>query len=250
MSRWSVLLLPLLLSTAGCRSIMPEPGGAARRSGELAELEERVLELEREARMSEVEVARLRRQVAELRERLEAASRAPAVEPPPAPSAPSAPPAVVAPAPRERLEAESLEMPDPAPAREPAAPTPLGSEGQALYDHGYTLFHQGSYVDAENAFQRFLQQYGTSDLADNAQFWIGEARLRRGDLDGALSAFRETVSRFPRGNKIPDALFRSGDCLQKLGDLDGARAAWRQTIERYPNSAAAALSEERLAAER
>ena len=100
------------------------------------------------------------------------------------------------------------------------------------------------------AFQGFLQRHAATDLADNAQFWIGEARLRRGDVNGALAAFRETVDRFPHGNKVPDALFRTGDCLEKLGDLDGARGAWRSTIERFPNSAAAALSEERLAAAR
>ena len=247
MSRWPLLLLPLLLATTACKSIVPNRG-AADRSDELARIRERVLELERQGRILEVELTRLRRQVAELEERVEKDEASPPVETrrPPLPE--------VVPAPVERPEAEDLEMPPapppapPEPTPECGTPAPVSGAGQELYDRGYTLYHQGSYVDAESAFQGFLREYGSSDLADNAQFWIGEARLKRGDLDGALAAFRETVNRFPRGNKVPDALFRSGDCLEKLGDLDGARAAWRETIERYPSSAAAALSEERLAA--
>ena len=249
MSRWPLLLLPLLLATTACQSIVPNRG-AADRSDELARIRERVLDLERQGRILEVELTRLRRQVAELEGRVEEEEDK---APPPAETRRLPLPEVV-PAPAERPEAEDLEMPpappppadEPTPERDP--PTSVSGAGQELYDRGYTLYHQGLYVDAESAFQGFLREYGSSDLADNAQFWIGEARLKRGDLDGALAAFRETVNRFPRGNKVPDALFRSGDCLEKLGDLDGARAAWRETIERYPSSAAAALSEERLAA--
>ena len=122
----------------------------------------------------------------------------------------------------------------------------VSEAGQALYDRGYTLFHQGRYVDAEATFQQFLSSFGGTDLGDNALFWIGESRFARQDLSGALAAFREVVSRYPEGNKVPDALLKAADCLAKLGDLNGARRGSREVIERYPTVAAAAVAEDRM----
>jgi tol-pal system protein YbgF len=118
---------------------------------------------------------------------------------------------------------------------------------QALYDRGYTLYHQKHYVDAEASFQRFLQAEPQSELADNAQYWIGECRYSRGDMRGALAAFRETVSRYPQGNKAPDALLKAGMSLEALGDREGARNTYQDVLHRYPGTAVAAVAEERRA---
>src|SRR5260370_41255225 len=88
--------------------------------------------------------------------------------------------------------------------REPVTPAV-----QALYDRGYTLYHQKHYVDAEASFQRFLQAEPHSELADNAQYWIGECRDSRGDMGGALAAFPETAEAYPTRNKTPDALLNA-----------------------------------------
>jgi tol-pal system protein YbgF len=138
--------------------------------------------------------------------------------------------------------------PPPAAAPSAAAPgAPISTAAQALYDRGYTLYHQGRYLDAEASFQRFLQAYGDTDLADNAQYWIGESREARDDHAGALAAYREVVARYPQGNKVPDALLKAGQSLERLGDAESARASYRQVMESFPNSAAALAAEEHLA---
>ena len=76
-------------------------------------------------------------------------------------------------------------------------------------------------MDAEASFQRFLQANPKSELADNAQYWIGECRYSRNDLKGALAAFREVVERFPKGNKVPDAMLKAGQCLEGMGTSRG-----------------------------
>ena len=40
-------------------------------------------------------------------------------------------------------------------------------------------------------FQNYLKWFGSTDLAPNAQYYIGEIKYLRGDLDGALMAFEE-----------------------------------------------------------
>jgi tol-pal system protein YbgF len=124
--------------------------------------------------------------------------------------------------------------------REPATPAV-----QALYDRGYTLYHQKHYVDAEASFQRFLQAEPQSELADNAQYWIGECRYSRGDMRGALAAFRETVARYPTGNKTADALLKEGMSLENLGDKEAARNTYQEVLRRFPGTAVAAVAEER-----
>jgi len=222
-------------------------------SADFAALQSRVLELQRKAAVAEVEIARLRQQVAAL----EAHSGGAALTPPPSSAAPApiveSPSNLPPPAPAPRIEVQDLEEPTavaPPPATEAVAPTAVDAAGQAAYDEAYALFHQGRYVDAESSFQRFLQEHPRTELTDNAFYWIGESRFARGDVRGALAAFRQTVESYPQGNKVPDALLKAGQCLQALGDSESARASFEEIVKRFPDSAAAVVAHERLEAMR
>jgi tol-pal system protein YbgF len=293
MRRPAVAWLALVPLLAACSSTGPfrSRGGDGE---EVAALQARVLELQRQVTVHEVELARLRERVNELEAgRSGGGTAAPRVRPAPAAgagggAAPEGSARLRQPAPpasSEPLEAydlEEIEPPapprtpppqaPPAPAPAPAAPPsstpppaaprtaapaepagdqpskPVTAAAQALYDQGYTLYHQGRYADAEGAFQRFLQAYGNTDLADNAGYWIGESRYSRKDYRGALAAFREAIDRHPDGNKVPDSLLKVGRCLEQLGDVDGAREVYRELVRRFPGSGAAASGEERLGA--
>jgi len=288
------------LGSFGCASSAPlgtRAGGE--RDVEIARLKDRVLELQRRLSVTEVELARLRREVARMNgtpitEPPPAAAPAERQEPPPARSADRSTPGAAAGATPSSaanrgtadrgFEIEDIEEPAPAPpagppqaveespgrvhvqppAPEPApaagtaasgteaaaaepASTELTQEAQALYDRGYALYHQGRFVDAESTFQQFLQSYGGTELADNAQYWIGEARFARGDMKGALAAFREVARRFPQGNKVPDALLKAGETQAAAGDAAGARATYRDVVRRFPGTRAASVAQDRLA---
>jgi tol-pal system protein YbgF len=307
MRRFTFLLIPLCLLAAGCAGSSLRGDDDAREQ-EIQALKARILQLQQEAAMNQVEVAQLRQKVAELDARNGGARPAPAsrlapaqppvvrpVAPPPSPaSAASATPAPVRrepipavaerstqpieevdidlpatgpqpprPAPKASVPSPRPAAPPPAPARPaPAMPAPATAApplqeiaadaatppaSQALYDRGYTLFHQGHFVDAESSFQRFLQANPKSDLADNAQYWIGECRYSRNDVKGALAAFRQVVEKYPKGNKVADAMLKTGQCLEAMGDVEGARVTYREVLRRFPGSAAAAAAEERRA---
>jgi tol-pal system protein YbgF len=285
MFRKTTILL-LALTAAGCSGAGPlRTGEDASLADEVRELRAKVVELQRQAAMNEVELARLRQQVAELEvrtggrtgagsppaarrsTRLSERAEPPAAEAPeraeparpatPERARPATPPSRQ---PSSGIEEEDIDLPPPppraggaalpAPFPEPAEASPSGPEAlspaaQAQYDRGYSLYHQGHYVDAEGSFQRFLQANPESELADNALYWIGECRYARADLRGALAAFRETVERYPQGNKVADALLKAGQCLEGLGDTESARLAYREVIRRFPATAASAVAEER-----
>lgn len=268
--RTRIVALALALAASGCSSSLLQPAKTAD-EGQVRELQERVLELQRRAAVQQVELARLRERVAELEARDGSAAsadrRARAASAAPPASTPASEP-VDRPSDgaslRDRPDLEVTEIddedkpPGEAPVgRAPAVPLPAAAASgadlpppsaaaRAQYDRAYTLFHQGRYVDAESAFRRFLQEHPDNDHADNAQYWIGESRYSSDDYRGALAAFRETVERYPGGNKVPDALLKAGQCLEKLGDSEGARETYREIARRFGDSAAAVVAEERL----
>lgn len=266
-------LLPLLILTTGCASSGGPFGGSdSSLRREVDELKRRVLELQKKAAVSEVEIARLRERLIEL----EVADRQSAdsgnearedralIEPPrviriedldqpeeePASTATAAADssteATESVDSHDRARAASRSQPVDEASAQAIRPTP--PEGVALYDRGYTLYNQTKYVDAEASFQRFLQQFPDTELADNALYWIGESRFSRRDFRGALAAFRDAVRRYPAGNKVPDALLKAGRCLEELGDTAGARETYRELQRRFPDSARALDAADRIRA--
>lgn len=264
------------VALTGCASMGVEqaPEGVER---EMEALRAAVVALQQKSTVTELELQRLRVKVAEL-ELAERPSRGTA----PAPARPQQPIAVtqtgpedpIEPGPQGKIVITDLEpelvlppsavepteaAPDPPPSQTtqpPANTAPsersggavLTAEAQALYDEGYTQYNRRQFVAAEATFQRFLQRFPNTSLADNAQYWIAESRYSRGDARGALASFRETVARYPEGNKAPDALLRAGRLFEELGDENAALDSYRELVRRFPESADALLAEDRIKA--
>src|SRR3984957_6696832 len=53
--------------------------------------------------------------------------------------------------------------------------TAAGSDDKAAYQAAFTLLKEGQYDRSIAAFQKFLIVYPDSPLADNGQYWLGEA---------------------------------------------------------------------------
>jgi tol-pal system protein YbgF len=254
--------LGALVAAAFVAATWTSPAAA---SGEADEPRGRLVELERHKRVSDVEIARLRQEIARLERELEAvrddalryrrqaeAVRREPVAPADVLTAGSIEEADVT---DEELELEPLPSPsapqppvaESAPGSPVATLVPISAEARELYDGSYTLFHERRYEEAAASFTRFLERHPQTDLSDNAQFWTGESHYAQGDYDSALLAFMRTVERYPEGNKVADALVKAGKCLEHLGDPSGAMETYRELIRRFEGSVAAAVASERLA---
>ncbi|MEM7582574.1 MAG: tol-pal system protein YbgF [Acidobacteriota bacterium] len=247
----------------GCATtskLIPSP-----KSDEIEALKRRNVELQKQATVSKIELNRLQQENARLRAEIEASRSVPTAPPrTPEPEPIAQAPISVQPEIEEiDLEEEPIEVAPPiAPEaaspppstvgstttgeRQVAAPVAATADAQQLYDEGYTLFHQGSYAAAEAKFQRFVDEHPETELADNALFWVGEARYAQGDFSSALEAFSATVERFPTGNKVADALLKAGKCLESLGDREQAVTTYREVTQRFPRTSAAAKAADRL----
>jgi TolA-binding protein len=58
-----------------------------------------------------------------------------------------------------------------------------GSEADKLYVDGYARFNTGDYAKAKDEFSEFLARSPESDLADDAQYWIGSATSPKRTID-------------------------------------------------------------------
>jgi tol-pal system protein YbgF len=139
---------------------------------------------------------------------------------------------------------------DAAPAAKPeSAPPPVAASAgqQQEYDAAFSLMKQGMYERAAKSFRDFVAKYPSSELAGNAQYWVGEALYVVRNFKQALEEFAKVVDKYPTSAKVPDALLKIGYVQQELGSLDKARQSLQQVIAKYPNTSSAKSAEKRLA---
>ena len=219
-----------------------------RRSREqTAELQRQFAALQARTEAITQELARIGGKLDEIQHRLDGASRAPA--PQRTPSAP-APPGTTAPG-----SAPSVSVPRPSPGPR----TPQSGE---IYQAAYIDFSKGNYTLAIAGFQEFIRRFPDSDLADNAQYWVGEsyfslahAHANQGDQEKARQAleqgvqeFRKVLLTYPRGDKVPTAVYKEALALLELRQGALVETRLKFLIDNYPQSEEAALARERLTA--
>lgn len=114
------------------------------------------------------------------------------------------------------------------------------------YDAAFDLIKAKDFDKASQAFAAFLRKYPESQYAGNAQYWLGEVNLAKGDLQGAGQAFARVSQAYPQHNKVPDSLYKLADVEIRLGNRDKAQGILRQVIAQYPNTSAAQLAQRQL----
>lgn len=114
------------------------------------------------------------------------------------------------------------------------------------YDAAFDLIKAKDFDKASQAFAAFLNRYPNSQYAGNAQYWLGEVNLAKGDLQAAGQAFAKVSQAYPSHAKVPDSLFKLADVERRLGNNDKARGILQQVIAQYPGSSAAQLAQRDL----
>ena len=111
-----------------------------------------------------------------------------------------------------------------------------------LYDRVMDEFKHRDYEAAMAGFRLFIELHGQSDLAANAQYWIGECQYRRGRYRAALKSFSEVLSTYPLSPKLPASTLKMGQTYTKLGDREKALLMFDRVVTEYPDSAEAELA--------
>jgi len=124
-------------------------------------------------------------------------------------------------------------------------PVPGGTD-RANYQAAFELLKQGRYDQAAIALKQFMVAFPSSELSDNAQYWLAETYYVTQKYKQALPAFQTVIDRYPDSRKIPDALLKIGYCNYELKRMGAAEKALQAVAADYPETTAARLASQRL----
>lgn len=144
---------------------------------------------------------------------------------------------------------QNLGTPSAQPASPGAASPGAASQApppDALYNDGLRDFNAGKNDLAAQEFAQYLHAYGNTDLAGNAQFYLGEVLYRQGNYQQAILAYNRVLDQYPGGNKAAAAQLKKGFALLEAGQRDAAVQELRSLINRYPKSPEATQARDRL----
>jgi len=128
-----------------------------------------------------------------------------------------------------------------------SGPAGGSSVEQAVYNQAFDALKAGSYSVAITGFKDFLTTYPGSPLAENAQYWIGEAYYVTRDFESASTSFRTVLDKWPDSRKASDAMLKLGYTQYELKRYGDARKTLTEVTQKFPNSDAAKLANDRLA---
>jgi tol-pal system protein YbgF len=130
------------------------------------------------------------------------------------------------------------------PAPDPAQATG-GPEKQEYYA-AYNELRNGHTKSSITLFLGYLSKYPKSPLANNAQYWLGEAYRVDQDNVAAINAFNDVIVKYPGGVKVPDALLRLGMMELDQKNTAKAREYFTRITTDYPKSTVAPLAAKKL----
>jgi TolA-binding protein len=108
-----------------------------------------------------------------------------------------------------------------------------------LYNSALRDRTSGKLTLAVQEFQDVLRCYGNTDLAPNAQYYIGWIHYSLGDYPTAQKDFDAVLERYPDNSKMPDAFYYKGLTLVKMGQRTAASDEFIQLIQRFPTNSLA-----------
>lgn len=120
------------------------------------------------------------------------------------------------------------------------------STEQSIYSQAFDALKAGNYTVAISGFQGFLNQYPSSPLAPNAEYWLGEAHYVNRDLSAAQSAFQAVLDKWPGSGKAPDAMLDLGNAQLAQGKTAKGRATLHQVVSQFSGTDAATRARARL----
>ncbi len=132
----------------------------------------------------------------------------------------------------------------PAPPAASPASAPTGS--QTPYQEAFAAFKNGQVAEAISQFNALLSKDPTNLLANNAQFWLGEAYRVNKDIPSAKKAFNAVLEKYPTSQKVPDALLKLGSIEMDAKNSVKAKEFFTRVITDYPSSKSAEVAAKKL----
>src|SRR5499425_1298685 len=92
----------------------------------------------------------------------------------------------------------------------PSGPPP---SADTLYSNGLRDITNGKYELARTEFQDYLRYYSDTDLASNAQFYLGEIAYSQHQYEQAIQEYDKVLNNYPKSFKLATARYKKGMAL-------------------------------------
>src|ERR1700688_2577301 len=117
-----------------------------------------------------------------------------------------------------------------------AVPTGPAPSADTLYSNGLRDITSGKYDLARSEFQDYLRYYGTTDLAGNAQFYLGEIAYSQKNYDLVVAAYAKVLTNYQHSLKAPPARLKKALANIELGQKATGVRELREIVKRYPGT--------------
>lgn len=105
-----------------------------------------------------------------------------------------------------------------------------------LYSNGLRDITSGKYDLARQEFQDYLKYYGDTDLASNAQYYLGEIAYSQKNYEQAVGEFDKVLTNYPKSFKLAPAHLKKGMALIELGQKTAGVRELRDVVKRFPGT--------------
>ncbi|HYL62395.1 MAG TPA: tol-pal system protein YbgF [Candidatus Methylomirabilis sp.] len=105
-----------------------------------------------------------------------------------------------------------------------------------LYSNGLRDITSGKYDLARQEFLDYLKFYPNTDLAANAQFYLGEIAYSQKQYSDAVAEYDKVLTGYPKSFKLEPAHLKKGLALINLGQKNSGVRELREVIRRYPGT--------------
>ncbi len=122
------------------------------------------------------------------------------------------------------------------------APTAPPMSSQDLYNQALGDKNGGKLDLALQEFNDYLKYYGNTELAPNAQFYIGYIHFSQNNFDQAASDFDMVLEKYPVNNKTRDAMLYKGQSYVKAGHKTQGADEFKELIAQFPKTDQAAAA--------
>jgi tol-pal system protein YbgF len=137
-----------------------------------------------------------------------------------------------------------------------AAPAPAGGGGvpagmpgvasDTLYQNALRDFTTGKYDMSSQEFGDYVKNYPNTDLASNAQFYIGEISYQQGDYKDAIAQYNLVLNNYPQSYKLSASMLKKGMAELELGMKATGIRDLKEVVRRFPGSDEARRAQAKL----
>ncbi|HKW64029.1 MAG TPA: tetratricopeptide repeat protein [Candidatus Acidoferrum sp.] len=117
-----------------------------------------------------------------------------------------------------------------------SAPPAGAPSADMLYSNGLRDIQSGKYDLARSEFTDYLKYYGKTDLASNAQFYIGEIYYKENKNQEAISEYDKVINNYPKSFKLAPARLHRATAMLKLNQKASAIRELREIVKLFPGS--------------